>query len=137
MPPSLSQLAKGHQFPPSSFDLSPAWVEEYVAAVEDEAIGRLGQGLVPPTAVAALAIRALLEAAELPPGAIHLGQELFFQRPVRIGDRLCARAQVGSRGERQGWILMRIDLTVEDEGRNPVLSGRATLTMPVSPREGA
>ena len=37
--PSLDALPKGHQLPPFAFELSPAWVREYVVAVDDEAIG--------------------------------------------------------------------------------------------------
>jgi acyl dehydratase len=119
--------------PPSAFELSPDWVREYVAAVEDAAIGSVDERLVPTMAVAALAVRSLLDGAELPPGAIHLGQELSSLKSVRVGRRLSVQAQIASRGERQGWILMGIDLNVEDENRNPVMTGRATLTMPASP----
>jgi acyl dehydratase len=131
MPPRLDTLAKGHEFPPSAFELTPEWVREYAAAVEDEAIGPLGPELVPPMAVAALAIRALLDQAALPPGAVHIGQEMTFQRAVRAGETLSASARIVSRGERQGWVLMGIDLSVSGEG-GPVMEGRATLTMPAA-----
>ena len=131
MPPRLDSLAKGHELPPSAFELSPQWVREYVAAVEDEAIGLLGPDLVPPMAVAALAVRALLERAALPPGAVHIGQEIAFRRAARVGERLSASARVVSRGERQGWVLMGIDLSVEGEG-GPIMEGRATVTMPAA-----
>jgi len=131
MPPRLDKLAKGHELSPSAFELSPEWVREYVAAVEDEAIGPLGPELVPPMAVAALAVRALLDRAALPPGAVHIGQEITFRRAVRAGERLLASARIVSRGERQGWLLMGIDLSVSGEG-GPVMEGRATLTMPAA-----
>ena len=131
MPPRLDTLARGHELPPSAFELSPEWVGEYVAAVEDEAIGPLGPELVPPMAVAALAVRALLERAALPSGAVHIGQEIAFRRSIRAGERLSASARVVSRGERQGWVLMGIELSVEGEG-GPVMEGRATVTMPVA-----
>jgi acyl dehydratase len=116
--------------PPSTFVLSPEWVHEYVTAVEDEAISALDGDLVPPMAVAALAVRSLLEGAQLPPGAIHVGQEMTFLRPLRVGERLAVQARVASRGERQGWVLMGIQLNVEDENHGPVMTGRATVTMP-------
>jgi acyl dehydratase len=131
MPPRLDTLAKGHELPPSAFELSPDWVRQYVAAVEDEAIGLLAPDLVPPMAVAALAVRALLERAALPPGAVHIGQEIAFRRAARVGERLSASARVVSRGERQGWVLMGIDLSVEGEGGS-VMEGRATVTMPAA-----
>jgi acyl dehydratase len=131
MPPRLDSLAKGHEFPATTFELSLEWVGEYVGAVEDEAISLLAPGLVPPMAVAALAVRALLERAALPPGAVHIGQEMAFRRAARVGERLSASARIVSRGERQGWLLMGIDLSVNGEG-GAVMEGRATLTMPVA-----
>lgn len=127
---SLRDLPKGHRFPPVAFHLSPEWVDEYVRAVEDAAIGGL-QGLVPPMALAALSIRALLDAAALPPGAVHLGQELSFHRAARIGERLRAEAEIVSRGERQGWVLMGVALAVTDDADAPVMTGRASVTFPL------
>ena len=127
----MASFGKGHSFPAASFDLSPEWVGEYVAAVEDGAIGGLGEGIVPPMAVAALSVRALLQEASLPPGSVHAAQELRFHRIVRTGERLGARADVVSRGERAGWVLMGIELTVEDASGEPMMTGRATLSFPV------
>ncbi|MDO8617242.1 MAG: MaoC family dehydratase [Dehalococcoidia bacterium] len=127
---TLGSLPKGHRFPPVEFALSPKWVREYIAAVEDAAIGPAGDALVPPMAVAALSVRALLEQAGLPPGAIHLGQELTFSRALHTGERLTAEAAVASRGERQDWVLMGVELAVRDAAGRPVMAGRATLTFP-------
>ncbi|MEE8370362.1 MAG: MaoC family dehydratase [Dehalococcoidia bacterium] len=131
MPQSLEALSKGYEFPPVAVDLSSGWVRDYTAAVEDEAIGALGADLVPPMALAALSLRALLQGARLPAGAIHLGQEVSFARPVGVGERISAGGRVASRGERRGWVVMGIELTVEDESRAPVMTGRATVTMPL------
>ncbi len=131
---TLAALEKGHEFPPASFDLSDEWVDAYVGSVEDEAISALGGGFVPPMAVAALAIRALLERASLPPGTLHAGQELAFASPLRRGETLTVSARIASRGERAGWTLMGVELRVERAGE-PVMTGRATISFPVA--EGA
>ena len=127
MPITVADLEKGHEFPPVQFDLSREWVDEYVAAVDDSAIAGVGPDAVPPMAVAALAIRALLDHAALAPGTIHAGQELAFHRAASVGDRLDVRARVLSRGERQGWVLMSIDLHADCDA-GPVMTGRATIT---------
>ncbi len=131
MPLNLEALSKGHEFPSVAFHLSSQWVREYAEAVEDGAIAGLGRDMVPPMAVAALSIRALLDSARLPTGAIHLGQEVAFFRPVGMGERLSAAGRIASRGERQGWVIMRIDLKVEDEALALVMTGRTTVTMPL------
>lgn len=126
---TLASAQKGHEFSTAEFELSPDWVSAYVTAVEDGAIASLGADAVPPMAVAALAIRALLEGAGLPAGAIHVGQELAFRRAARAGDRLAVKASVASRGERAGWVLMGVDISVES-GADEVMSGRAVVTFP-------
>lgn len=126
---TLASVQKGHEFSTAEFELSPDWVSAYVTAVEDGAITSLGADAVPPMAVAALAIRALLEGAGLPAGAIHIGQELAFLRAARAGDRLAVKASVASRGERAGWVLMGVDISVES-GAGEVMSGRAVVTFP-------
>jgi acyl dehydratase len=128
---TLAALEKGHEFPPASFDLSDEWVGDYVASVEDEAIGAVDGGFVPPMAVAALAIRALLEQASLPPGTLHVGQELAFSAPVRRGERLTVDARIASRGKRAGWALIAVELRVAGDG-GTVMTGRATLSFPAA-----
>ena len=130
MPAALESLPKGHQFPPTSFELIPEWVREYTESVDDDTIGALGPGLVPPMAVAALSVRALLESAPLPVGAVHVAQELAFSRPVSEGQGLVVKAGVASRGERQGWVLMGVDLQVETDRHELVMTGKAMVTFP-------
>lgn len=133
---SLRHLPKGHRFPPVAFHLSSHWVGEYLRAVEDAAIVGY-QGVVPPMALAALSISAFLESASLPPGSVHLGQELSFHRAARIGEHLRAEAEIVSRGERQGWVLMGVALAVTDDTDAPVMTGRASVTFPLDPEAPA
>ncbi len=132
--PSLDELPRGYRFPPVTYTLDPDWVAEYLSAVEDAATPALGAGLVPGMALATLAVRALLEQVRLPPGAVHLSQEVQLQRAVQAGERVTAEASIVSRGERQGWLLLTIEMAARDARGEPVMTGRATLGMPV---EGA
>ena len=129
MTATLAAFGKGHEFTPISFDLSHDWVTSYVAAVEDDAIAS-HHDLVPPMALATLGVRTLLESVGLPQGAVHVGQELSFKRAVRVGETLAARARIVSRGERTGWVLMGLDLSITDAEADEVMAGRATLTFP-------
>jgi len=131
MPPSLATLDKGYRFAPVEFGLSHEWVQSYVNAVGDQAIAGVG-AYAPPMSLAALAIRALLEQSSLPPGSIHVGQELSFLRPAAVGERLYVRAGVFSRGQRQGWVVMGVGLAVVDAADKVVMDGRATITFPLA-----
>jgi acyl dehydratase len=127
---SWASLAKGRELPPRHFRLSRDWLRQYIEATEDGASAALGDEAVPVMAVAALAVRSLLEGVELPAGALHVGQELECRRLLNVGESLAAKAQVASAGERSGWFLVAIDLRVEDGSGEAVLVGRSTLTAP-------
>ena len=126
---SLADLGKGHEFAETRFELSREWVAQYRAAVEDES-GDPSDA--PPLSLATLSIRALLQEAALPSGAIHVSQEMSFSLGSQSSDVVVARARVASRGERAGWVLMAIELEAEDEAGMPLMSGRATITFPAA-----
>jgi acyl dehydratase len=130
MPATLAALPKGHEFAPAIFTLTRDWVDAYLEATADTTTRTLSPDAVPPMAVAALSIRALIEASPLPPGTLHAGQELAFKRSVRVGEELSVSARVVSRGERAGWVLMSLDLEASAAGA-PVMTGRATITFPL------
>ncbi len=131
MASGLEALPKGYELPSTAIELSEAWVRDYVAAVEDTAIADVGP-YVPPMALGVLALRDMLSNVSLPSGAIHAGQELSFRRTIRTGEKLAASAGRVSRGERQGWALMIVEMRLLDGKGLEVMEGRSTVTFPVS-----
>jgi hypothetical protein len=125
---SLADLPKGHEFASQTFEVTPAWVAEYRAAVNDETSP---SSTVPPLALVALTFQSLLEQAALPDGAIHVSQELSSFRAVEQGESVVAKARIGTRGERAGWVLMGVELEVTEEAGDTIVSGRATITFPL------
>jgi hypothetical protein len=125
---SLASLPKGHQFAEKRFEVTPEWVSQYRAAIED---GSTPAGSAPLLSLAALSVRALLDQAALPDGAIHVSQELNSFRVVNQGETVVARARIGSRGERAGWVLMGVELEVTEPGGDSIITGRSTITFPV------
>lgn len=137
--PSLADLPRGHEIPVAGFCLPADDVRRYLAAVEDRTgvyeEGPDGVAWVPPLAVAALALRAILEQVELPAGALHTSQEVEFRRPVPVGCLLRPRARVGQRSEMRGAVISVVEFDVAEEGSpDPAVVGRATVMMP--PQEG-
>ena len=124
---SLADLPRGHEFADARFELTREWVAQYRAAVEDEISDPSD---APPLSLATLSIRALLDEAALPSGAIHVSQELSFSLGRQSSHVVVAKARIASRGERAGWVLMAIELEVEDETGTPIMNGRATITFP-------
>ena len=131
---AIEALEKGQQFSAASFVLDEEAVARYLEAVEDEALPRLaqaeGKAWVPPMAVAALALRSLMEEMTLPAGSIHASQELEFVRAVEAGERVTCRAWLSHRSQRGGWWVLAVGMEGTDESGRPVLAGRLTVMVP-------
>lgn len=133
--PNISDLPRGHELPESGFRLTAGDVRRYLDAVEDRS-GAYGQGpegpsWAPPLALAALALRAILEQVELSAGAVHAGQEVEFRRPVAVGAALRSRARVAQRSEMRGAVVSVIEFDVAEEGSGATAAvGRATVMTP-------
>ncbi len=120
---SVAQLPRGFQFPARSFHLSDTDVERYRAAVETE-----GRGM-PAMAVAAFALRRLLESMDLPAGSLHASQDVEFLALAQPGQDLGLRAEIVQRSERAGFVAAVIEFVVTDPA-GPVLKGRSTVLAP-------
>ncbi|MBI4180774.1 MAG: MaoC family dehydratase N-terminal domain-containing protein [Chloroflexi bacterium] len=127
---TFSQLEVGYQFPPRRFQLDRVTVADYLKAVEDESRLYQDTDLVPPMAVAACALKALTEDVTLPPGTIHLSQELQFMAGVSVSDNLTNQARV-SRQQRRGKLhLLDIKLNVFNQNQEKVLDGTSSFMLP-------
>ena len=130
--PNMADLPRGRELPEAHFRLGADDVRRYLEAVGDcsDAYGQGPEGpaWVLPLAVAALALRAILEQVELPAGALHAGQEVEFRHPVPVGASLRVRARVAQRSEMRGAVVSVIEFEV-GEGRSsgPAVVGRATV----------
>jgi hypothetical protein len=133
--PNVADLPRGHELPAAHFRLGADDVRRYLEAVEDRSCA-YGQGpdgpvWVPPLAVVALALCAILEQVELPAGALHAGQEVEFRRPVPVGVSLRSRARVAQRSEMRGAVVSVIEFDVRGDGSaTPAVVGRTTVMVP-------
>lgn len=89
---------------------------------------------VPPVALGAFALAALMEQMPPPFGTLHAGQEFEFHRSVAPGEELTARVTVERRGERRGSLLTALSIELR-AGDEVVAEGRTMLVNPVA--EGA
>jgi hypothetical protein len=119
----------------AGFRLASDDVRRYLEAVEDRTgaywEGPEGPAWVPPLAVAAMALRAILEQVDLPAGALHTRQEVEFRRLVPVGSLLQPRARVAQRSEMRGAVISIVEFDVAEQGSpDPAVVGRATVMMP-------
>jgi len=125
-----SQLEAGYQFPATSYKLDSSTVATYLKAVEDTSCLYQDTQLVPPMAIAAYAMAALSQNISLPPGVIHVSQELEFISTVSVNDSLTSYAKVGRKQSRGKLHLLAIDLDVLNQNQEVVLTGKTTFILP-------
>ena len=126
MTASLTDFAAGHVFEPVRFTITAADARAYRTAVND----RLpSSGLVPPLAVAAIALGKLLEQVGLPPGSLHASESLTFAGVVTEGSEIECSTRLSQRSVRGGWVVSVLDTDIASGGATAV-SARATVLSP-------
>jgi acyl dehydratase len=138
---SYDELKTGEEFPQITYTITPRMVAAYLRAVgESSGLFFSAEGiesgsldvpaLVPPTAVAALAMKGLMSLVTLPPGSVHLSQELRFLKPALINDSVICRVSVGKKQERGGLRLVAFDVTVLSQDGSSVIEGKTLVNVP-------
>ena len=106
-------------------------LRQYLAAVGDPPDLYLQHGLVPPLALSAYALGALLTKLNLPPGTIHSTQEMEVVAPVAIGQEISGRAALERPRRRGGWQFITVTYTLHDRGGATVQTGKTTVLTPI------
>ena len=128
----LTDLQAGHSFETIQFVIDRERTQAYLAATGDQLKLYSENAAVPPLAVAALALGALLEKVSLPPGTLHANESLRAYEAVPVGTRLQCGARLAQRSARGGWIVSVLESEILVEGRVAV-STRATVLSPAGP----
>ncbi len=133
----FSQLEPGYEFPPHHYRLNSSAVSSYLKAVGDTTEVYQGSGLVPPLAVAALALSALSQGINLPPGTIHVSQEFEFSGTATIDDSLTSFARISRKHNRGNLQLMAIDFKVKNQSQQVILTARTSFILPQNSKSQA
>lgn len=126
-----SELTAGYEFPPVTFALDADVTADYLDAVTDDSSLYRDGCLVPPMVVAARAMAALANGFSLPPGAIHVSQELEFKQTVAVGENLTSRSRVERKQDRGKFHMLTIGLTVVNGRQETVVTSKTSFILPV------
>ena len=124
------QIEAGYEFRPASYRLDSSMVSTYLKAVGETGSLYQTANLVPPMAVAAYAMTALSDSISLPPGTIHVSQELEFIDIVSVGDTITCKAEVVRKQNRSRLHLMTVGLSVFNQNQKKVLAGKTSFVLP-------
>jgi hypothetical protein len=125
----LTDLPAGHTFDPIRFVIDEAKWRAYVEATGDSLPLYAESGAVPPLAVAALSLGALLEVVSLPDGTLHGSESFRAFAPVPAGAAIECQARIAQRSARGGLIMTVLESDVILEGET-LLTTRAMVMCP-------
>ena len=127
-----SKLEAGQQLSSQPLVLDAKAVGDYVAAVSDASNPTAGDGtpLVPPMAIAALALSAVINTLQIPGGTIHASQELGFGASVTVGEAVKCTATLAQNTVRRGWRFLVVNMEATSERGSTVMEGKSTIMLP-------
>jgi len=124
------KLAVGLEFPPSYFSVDFNTLSAYLKATEDSS-ELYDEGIVPPMAIAALAMKALMGQFEILPGTVHTSQQLTFLNIARVGEKLISIAKVTRKIARGKFHMFSISINVQKENGEIVITGELGFVLPL------
>ena len=128
----FNEISTGYEFEPSEIRLNSDEVTAYLNAVEGDKRSYEQEKIIPPMAISALAMAALAGRLTMPPGAIHVSQELQFLSRVGIDETLTSHARVNRKMERGKFNMLTIGVKVVNKKQTTVLTGETSFILPFS-----
>jgi hypothetical protein len=130
--PALADLPAGHTFDPISFTVDAAKSLAYRAATGDPLSLYDDANAVPPLAVAAFALGALMEVIELPDGTLHGNETLQAHALAPVGSTFTCAPTVTRNATRAGMVFITFEFVVS-HADTPVVTARSTVLFPAAP----
>ena len=125
----LADLPAGHTFEPISFTIDAERSRAYRDATGDRLTLYDEHGAVPPLAVAALALGALMEVIDLPDGTLHGNESMQAHALIPVGATLQCTPTVTRNATRSGVVFTTFEFVITHEGA-PAITTRATVLYP-------
>jgi acyl dehydratase len=69
-------------------------------------------------------------AITMPPGTIHISQEIEFLKLVKIGDTITCFSKISRKQDRGSLHLMNTDITVLNQHQEKILTGKVGFILP-------
>ena len=131
----FEQLTTGYEFEPSSFSIDGESIKKYLNAVDGSKSIYDKNNTVPPMTIAALAMTAMAQGLSMPPGAIHVSQDIEFLKPVKINEKLTSHARVNRKVSRGKINMLSIGINVVNDMDTAVLTAETSFILPLSQQE--
>ncbi len=124
------ETAAGSELDQVRYTLDRDLIADYLSVVGSEPTLYQPGDLVPPTAMAALGMRTLLNGLGLPAGAVHVAQELAMHRTAMWGQTVVCSARVAQTSQRKDGRFLVLEFEIAGEDGSPILEGRTIVIAP-------
>ena len=126
------KLTTGYEFEPSAFRIDRNSTGKYLDAVDGDKSLYEKDNIVPPMSIAALAMTAMAEGLSMPPGAVHVSQDIQFLGTVRFDEELTSFTRVNRIVKRGKIHMLSIGINVINDKNISVLAAETSFILPVS-----
>jgi hypothetical protein len=127
----LSQIQAG-VLELGQWSVSQASVDAYLSATHDGLNIYKKSQTVPPLALAAWALGAMLQKLNLPPGAIHGGQEVQSYRAIQIEEEVRCSAKIAQPTQRGTYQFLTVQFEITGTAGDTALTGKTTVILPIT-----
>ena len=124
-------LTTGFNFAPSAFKVDAKTVALYLKATDDHN-AEYEDKLIPPMAIAAMAMKAMAERFDLLPGTVHVSQQLEFLNTASIDETLTSYAGVARKIVRGKFHMLTISIKVLNQQQETVITGEIGFILPLN-----
>lgn len=125
-----ASVVTGYVIASTGYTFLKSDVDAYLGATGDDAALYRDSGIIPPMAVAALAMGAISDNIAFPEGAVHVSQQMQFGGAVKVGDSVNCTSKVLGRRRRGQFNMLTLGIDISNEDGKPVYSGRTSVLLP-------
>ena len=122
--------APGEELDLGSWVADRDYTDKYLSSVRDSSTIYHELEVIPPMALAARAVGALLDKLSLPAGTIHASQELDCKRMAKQGEEISCVAVLSRPLQRGDWRFVSVDFTLKDAEQDTLITCKSTVLVP-------
>jgi len=128
----LDQVDNGYCFPVIQTMIGKDILENYARVMNSNIrFSRNSAPIVPPAAIASITIGELLSSINLPPGSIHMSEEIISRSELEVGKKINVEVVLKNKSVREGYMLISLVFNIKNEANtNIIIEAKTVLMIP-------
>ena len=128
----LDQVDNGYCFPVIQTMIGKDILENYARVMNSNIrFSSNSAPIVPPAAIASITIGELLSRIDLPPGSIHMSEEIMSRSELEVDKKINVEVVLKNKSVREGYMLVSLVFNVKSEtSTNNIIEAKTVLMIP-------